>query len=99
MIATEESAAEGAGGSIIGLLEVIESDFSKGLAEMIATEESAAAAYDKQSKENEVAKVTKERDVKYKTKEYVGLDKTVSELSSDLGGVQEELDAVVEYLE
>merc|ERR1719281_508123 len=92
-------AAEGAGGTIIGLLEVIESDFSKGLAEMIATEDSAAAAYDKQTKENEVAKVTKEQDVKYKTKEYAGLDKSVSELSSDLAGVQEELDAVLEYLE
>merc|ERR1719310_1773703 len=39
------SAAEGAGG-IIGLLEVCESDFSKGLAEMVATEESAISAYE-----------------------------------------------------
>merc|ERR1719218_121157 len=38
--------AEGAGGGIIGLLEVSESDFSKGLAEMIATEESAISAYE-----------------------------------------------------
>merc|ERR1719440_2499510 len=92
-------AAEGAGGTIIGLLEVIESDLSKGLAEMVATEEAAAAAYDKQTKENEVTRATKEQDVKYKTKEFTELDKKVAELSSDLAGVQEELDAVLEYLE
>merc|ERR1719281_1389818 len=92
-------AAEGAGGTIIGLLEVIESDLSKGLAEMVATEEAAAAAYDKQTKENEVTKTTKEQDVKYKTKEFTDLDTKISELSSDLAGVSEELDAVLEYLE
>merc|ERR1719197_2075945 len=62
-------AAEGAGDGIIGMLEVIESDLSKGLAEMISEEESAAAEYDKESKENAVMKTTKEQDVKYKTKE------------------------------
>merc|ERR1719158_1346696 len=65
--ATEDKAheaAEGAGSSIVGLLEVVESDFSKGLAEMITTEETAAAEHEKQSKENEVAKATKEQDVK-----------------------------------
>merc|ERR1719473_987906 len=57
------AAATGAGGGIIGMLEVIESDFSKGLAELIATEEAAAAEYDKLTKENEIAKTTKEQDV------------------------------------
>merc|ERR1719379_3276777 len=92
-------ADEGAGSTIIGLLEVIESDLSKGLAEMVAAEEAAIAAYDKQTKENEVTKTTKEQDVKYKTKESNELDKKVAELSSDLAGVQEELDAVLEYLD
>jgi len=92
------AAAEGAGSSIIGLLEVVESDFTKGLAEMTATEESAQAAYEAQTKENEIEKTTKEQDVKYKTKESTELDKTVAETSSDRAGVQEELDAVLAYL-
>merc|ERR1719230_2217519 len=90
--------ADGASSGIIGLLEVCESDFSKGLAEMKAAEESAQAAYEQETKENEIEKVTKEQDVKYKTKEAAGLDKSVAELSSDKEGVETELSAVMEYL-
>merc|ERR1719482_1533508 len=91
------AAAEGAGGGIIAMLEVIESDFSKGLAELIATEETAAAEYDKITKENEIAKATKEQDVKYKTKEAKSLDEAVAEATSDKSGAQTELDAVLDY--
>jgi len=89
---------EGGGGGVIGLLEVCESDFSKGLIEMTSTEEAAQAAYDKETKENEIEKVTKEQDIKYKTEEASGLDKATAEATSDKAGVQEELDAVLEYL-
>jgi len=92
------SSSDGASTGIIGLLEVCESDFSKGLAEMKAAEESAISTYEQQTKENEIEKVTKEQDVKYKTKEAAGLDKAVSELSSDKEGVETELSAVLEYL-
>merc|ERR1719413_8802 len=92
------AAAEGAGSNIIGLLEVVESDFTKGLAEMTATEESAQSAYDRRVKENEIEKTTKDQDVAYKTKEATGLDKAVAEATSDRSGVQTELDAVNEYL-
>merc|ERR1719409_995170 len=60
------SSADGAGSGIIGLLEVCESDFSKGLAEMTAAEETAVSEYDRTSKENAITKATKEQDVKYK---------------------------------
>jgi len=90
--------AEGAGAGIIGLLEVVESDFSKGLAEMVATEETAAAAYDRESKQNAIEKATKDKDVSYKIKEYTGLDKAVAQATSDRSGVQAELDAVLDYL-
>merc|ERR1719217_1811181 len=44
-----------------------------------------------------MAKMTKEQDVKYKSKEAKSLDEGVAELSSDLSGVQTELAAVNEY--
>merc|ERR1719203_1871372 len=73
--------AQGAGQGIIGLLEVIESDFTKSLAETISTEEAAAAAYDKQSKQNAVDKAAKDKDVEYKNKEASDLDKAVEDAS------------------
>merc|ERR1719473_2194002 len=88
------SSSEGAGSGIIGLLEVCESDFTKGLTEMTAEEESAAADYEAYCKEDEIANVKKQQDVKYKTLEAAGLDKSVSELSSDLETVTDELSAV-----
>merc|ERR1719453_2672505 len=90
-------AAEGAGNGIIGLLEVCESDFTQGLAEMTQAEETAAKEYDMQTKENEITKATKDQDVKYKTKEFKGLDKQTAEATNDRASTQTELDAVKEY--
>jgi len=91
--------AQGAGNGIIGLLEVCESDFTKGLTEMTAVEESAAAEYKSYSKEDEIATTMKQQDVKYKNKEAAGLEKAVSELSTDLSGVTDELTAVTSALD
>jgi len=91
------ASADGAGGGIIGLLEVCESDFTKGLAEMTAAEQTAVSEYDKTSKENAITKATKEQDVKYKSKSAKGLDKDTSEANADRAGEQTELDAVNEY--
>merc|ERR1719387_604864 len=96
---SSHGSAEGAGSRIIGMLEVAESDFTKGLTEMTATEESAAADYEAYVKEDEIAVTTKSQDVKYKGKEAAGLDKAVAELSTDLGGVTDELSAVLKGLD
>merc|ERR1719345_437588 len=91
------ASADGAGSGIIGLLEVCESDFTKGLAEMTAAENTAVNEYDVTSKENDIAKATKGQDVKYKTKEAKGLDKDTSDANNDKSGEQTELDAVNQY--
>merc|ERR1740127_331316 len=66
---------------------------------MTAEEETAAAEYEAYAKEDEVANVQKAQDVKYKTKDAAGLDKAVSELSTDLSGVTDELSAVTSALD
>ena len=42
-----------------------------------------------------MTKLTKEKDLEYKTNKAASLDKAVSELTSDLEGVHDELDAVI----
>jgi peptidoglycan hydrolase CwlO-like protein len=92
-------AAMGAGGGIIGLLEVVESDFTKGLAEMSANHANQKAAYEQTTKDNEITTTAKNQDVKYKTQEITQLTKALAETTADKSGVQTELDAVLEYLE
>jgi len=98
-IQEQQGKQQGAGEAIISMLEVIESDFAKGLAEMEQIEEAAQAEYDKVSKENAIIKTTKEQDVKYKTKEAKSLDEQVATLKSDRDGLNTELDAVLDYWE
>merc|ERR1719191_622099 len=89
--------ASGAGGSIINILEVCESDFATNLSKEESEEADSAEDYEKTTQENKVTKETKEQDVKYKTKESAALDKTISELSSDRETTNTELAAVMEY--
>merc|ERR1719238_1788327 len=89
--------AEGAASSIIGILEVCESDFATNLAKEESEEAESASAYEKQTQENKVTKAEKEQDSKYKTQEFKGLDKSISELSADRDAATTELDAVMEY--
>jgi septal ring factor EnvC (AmiA/AmiB activator) len=91
--------ADGAATSIVGLLEVVESDFSKGLAEMMSTEETSQTAFEKESQQNKIETASKSKSVEYKQREAAGLDKGISEATSDRMSVQAELDAVNEYLD
>merc|ERR1712137_358716 len=82
---------------IIGLLEVIESDFTKTFAEMTASETSSQADFDQESHENEVERSAKEKDVEYKNQEIAQLKNSIAESTSDHQGAQKELNALLEY--
>jgi len=95
----DHEANTGAGSSVIGLLEVCLSDFTKSLSEATVAEDSAASEYEATTMENKLAKTAKDQDVKYQTKEAASLDKAVVEVTADRATVQDELDAALEYLE
>merc|ERR1712137_935508 len=82
---------------IIGLLEVIESDFTKTFAEMTASETSSQADFDQQSHENEVERTAKDKDVEYKNQEIAQLKNSIAESTSDHQGAQKELKSLLEY--
>jgi uncharacterized small protein (DUF1192 family) len=92
------AAAGGAASGIIGLLEVVESDFTKGLAELEAGFTNAKREYLAFSKEAELTTAMKNQDVKYKNQELTKLRKALGETTADRKGVQTELDAILEYL-
>merc|ERR1719389_1171858 len=83
--------SSGAASGIIGMLEVVESDFSKLLAEGSADEDQAQKAYDDMTQENKVTTATKETEVKYKTKDKKETENLLVELKADLGSSEEEL--------
>merc|ERR1719473_1434340 len=91
--------SSGAGGGIIDILEVVESDMSEELAKVETQESDAVEVYEKVTQENKVETSVKNQDVKYKTQEFKGLDKLISELSADKTNLSTELDAVLEYYE
>jgi len=89
--------ATGAGSSIVGILEVVESDFASNLAKEETQEADAASEYEKTTQENKVTTTLKNQDQKYKTQEFTGLDKSIAELTADRESTDAELSAVLEY--
>jgi len=93
------SASSDSGNGIISILEIAESDFARSLAEAQAAEDDAVEVYEKTTNENKVCTATKKTSAQGKTQESARLEQLVSDAQSDRDGVQEQLSAVLEYLE
>merc|ERR1719160_993667 len=91
--------AGSAASSVIGLLEVAESDFTKALAEAQAAEDAAQAEYEAMVQDNKVSRAEKMTDQKNKKGERQRLLNMVAETKLDHKDATDELNAILEYLD
>merc|ERR1719161_553043 len=90
--------AIGAGG-ILGMLEVILSDFERLESETTNDESTAADSHDKFLTESKKTKAVTNTDIKHKKNEVQRLTSETAEAKKELKITQEELDAALEYFE
>jgi hypothetical protein len=98
-VQTQHDKAAGASTGIIGMLEVIESDFTKNLAEGSAAEAMAVEAYEKLTQDNKIATTEKSTAVEYKTKDQKETEARLAGLKEDKDSAQKEYSAIMEYWE
>jgi len=84
-------------GGVVGMLEVIESDFARLEAETEAAEAAAQKEYDTFMTDSKVDKEGKEKDVDYKTAKKQAEEQALTTKQSDLEGTQKELEAALAY--
>ena len=85
------SKSHSAGKSIIDILQVVESDFARNLADEESEEAASQSLYEKTTQQNAVTRTTKEESIKYKTQEARAQDKTAAEYSADRETTNSEL--------
>jgi len=84
---------------ILGMLEVIQSDFVRLETETTASEDDASKAFTAFSRESSKTKAVKETDMKHKTNSKITKEGDLESTKKDLAGTQEELDAALAYFE
>merc|ERR1712216_5950 len=86
-------------GGVVGMLEVIESDFARLEAETSASEATAQKEYDGFMTDSKVDKAQKETDTEHKTAKKQDQTQALTVKRSDLEGTQKELDAALAYFD
>jgi len=86
-------------GGVVGMIEVIQSDFARLEAETSAAETEAAKQYDEFMNDSKVDKVQKQSDLDHATESKQNQESELQEKKVDLEGTQKELDAALAYYE
>jgi hypothetical protein len=87
------------GGGVVGMLEVIESDFARLQATTKANEATAQKEYDDFMNESELDKTKKSSDIEHKTQKKQDEEEALEQKKVDLKGTQKELDAALRYFD
>merc|ERR1719326_2000562 len=90
---------QSSGGGVVGMLEVIESDFARLEADTKAAEASAQKEYDEFMTDSEVDKTKKSTDIEHKTAKKQDEEQALTTNKADLEGTQKELDAALAYFD
>merc|ERR1719426_661534 len=85
------------GGGVVGMLEVIESDFARLEAETSSAEATAQKTYDEFMTDSKVDKAQKTTDSEHKAAKKQDQEQALQVKSGDLEGTQKELDAAMAY--
>jgi peptidoglycan hydrolase CwlO-like protein len=84
---------------VLGMLEVVQSDFARLETETTAGEEEASRAYQSFMGDSSEQKAVKSAGIKHKTNKKQETESALAEAKRDLEGTQEELDAALAYYE
>merc|ERR1719160_1049634 len=86
-------------GGVVGMIEVIQSDFARLESETTAAEEKAQKEYDEFMQDSKVDKAQKTVDIEHKTGKKQNDEQMLEYAKSDLAATQKELDAALSYYE
>jgi hypothetical protein len=86
-------------GGVVGMLEVIQSDFARLETDTKAAEAEAQRQYDEFSSESAVNRAQNVKDVEHKTTKKTNEESALNTKKADLEGTQKELDAALAYYE
>merc|ERR1712178_98054 len=86
-------------GGVVGMLEVIESDFARLESDTKASEATAQKEYDEFMTDSKVDKSEKSTDIEHKTAKKQDESQALTTKKGDLEGTQKELDAALAYFD
>jgi len=96
---SEYKGMQGESGGVVGMLEVIESDFARLAGDTDSAEDSSQREYDEFMTDSKMDKAEKSKDLEHKAAKQQDQSQALLEKKGDLEGTQKELDSALAYFD